>query len=141
MCVFGEKRLSSQGNQGHVEILFFLVLVAKISHFFLHVQPLVNLHQSCLDSQKTRTERILSIYCLFFFLHQFEQRVTFTRSPKRADLCCLCVSSPLLPVKQSSLSIYLFALPATSSNFSSEVKHARGLCYYLGIAVAKSLYA
>ena len=77
----------------------------------------------------------------FFFLHQFEQRVTFTRSPKRADLCCLCVSSPLLPVKQSSLSIYLFALPATSSNFSSEVKHARGLCYYLGIAVAKSLYA
>lgn len=34
----------------------------------------------------------------------------------------------------ASLSIYyLLALAATSFNFASEVKHARGLCYYLGI--------
>lgn len=59
---------------------------------------------------------------------------------KRASSCCLSVFS-LNSQLSRLLSIYLFALAATSSDFSSEVKHARGLGYYLRIATAKSSYA
>ena len=105
MCVFGEKRLSSQGNQGHIEILFFLVLVAKISHFFLHVQPLVNLHQSCLDSQKTRTERILSIYCLFFSFISLNN-VWLLLDLQNVQISAVCAFPPLY--SQLSSPPYLF---------------------------------
>lgn len=60
---------------------------------------------------------------------------------RSADLCSLRASFTLQE-KQLSLSIYLFALPATSSNFSSEVDLACGLFYYLAIVlVANGLCA
>lgn len=108
--MFEDKRLiSSQGNQGHVENFFFffcLVPVSKIyTFFFLHVQPLVNLIQSCLDSQKNLHRTcFITLLCFFSFISL--SNVRLLPDLQNAQISAVCAFPPLY--SQLSSPPYLF---------------------------------